>query len=310
MAVSVIDAIGPALNRTGRSLFKPFDIGKWFVLGFCAWLASLGEGGVSFYYGGSAGRRGGGRGLGQTAAWVVEYLWITIILAAMGIAIGVVLTWLRSRGQFMFLEGVIYDRGAVVEPWRRLRRHGNSLFWFRLVLGLVAIGGFIGIAGVGLAIASPDISAREFGPMAFTAIVTGGLLLLIWMLALLIIESLLIDFVVPVMYLRNVGTVEAWRIFRREIVSGQFGSFVLFYLMKFLLGQAVGIIAIVVICLTCCIALLPYLGAVILLPLPVFMRCYSLYFLQQVGPQWRFFQDGPPAGLAPAVAPAAAPPGG
>jgi hypothetical protein len=45
MAISVTDPIGWALTRTGRMLFKPFDGRKWFVLGFCAWLANLGVGG-------------------------------------------------------------------------------------------------------------------------------------------------------------------------------------------------------------------------------------------------------------------------
>ncbi len=39
MALSVTNPISAALDRTKRILFKPFDIGKWFVLGFCAFLA-------------------------------------------------------------------------------------------------------------------------------------------------------------------------------------------------------------------------------------------------------------------------------
>lgn len=316
MTVSVIGAIEPALNRTGRTLFKPFDLGKWFVLGFCAWLASLGEGGGSFNYGHSSGGGRGRAGAGQAGdviepalGWLAEYLWLVILLFVAGVALGLLLTWLRCRGQFMFLDGVVHNRGAVVEPWRRFRRHGNSLFGFRLVLGLVALGGLVAIAGVGLVIAWPDIAAKDFGAMAVVAIVAGTLLFVAWVIVLAIVEALLGDFVVPVMYLRDVRTVEAWRTFRREIVSGRCGQFVLFYLMKILLSMAVGIIALLATCLTCCIAALPYLGTVILLPLHVFMRCYSLYFLQQVGPEWRLLHDDPPAGLAPALTPPAPPPG-
>jgi len=39
MGLSVTNAIGAALNRAGRMLFKPFELRKWFVLGFCAWLS-------------------------------------------------------------------------------------------------------------------------------------------------------------------------------------------------------------------------------------------------------------------------------
>ena len=34
MSISATDPIGLAMSRTGRMLFKPFDIKKWFVLGF------------------------------------------------------------------------------------------------------------------------------------------------------------------------------------------------------------------------------------------------------------------------------------
>ena len=45
MNISVVDPIGQSLKRTSEILFKPFDLRKWFVLGFCAFLAYLGEGG-------------------------------------------------------------------------------------------------------------------------------------------------------------------------------------------------------------------------------------------------------------------------
>jgi hypothetical protein len=47
-------------------------------------------------------------------------------------------------------------------------------------------------------------------------------------------------------------------------------------------------------CLTCCLALLPYLSSVVFLPIHVFFRCYSLKFLEQFGEEWRILQ-GPQA---------------
>ena len=38
MRISVIDPISPAIERTKLVLFQPFDLGKWFKLGFCAFL--------------------------------------------------------------------------------------------------------------------------------------------------------------------------------------------------------------------------------------------------------------------------------
>ena len=41
MSISVTSAIDPAIKRTTQMLFKPFDVKKWFVLGFCAWISGV-----------------------------------------------------------------------------------------------------------------------------------------------------------------------------------------------------------------------------------------------------------------------------
>jgi hypothetical protein len=307
MAISVTEPIGWALTRTGRMLFKPFEWRKWFVLGFCAWLANLGagihggpnfgiHGGPNFNPGGGGpGRRsGGGPGpFDPVLEWIREHVGLVILVAVVALvvflAIGVVLTWLSSRGKFMFLDGVVRNRGAVVEPWHRFRTPGNSLFGFRVVFGLAALAVVLLIAGAGLAIAWPDVQAERFGAMAVAAILAGALLMMPFIAVLGIVFLLLEDFVVPVMYLRGVRTLAAWGIVWREILPGNFWRIVLFYLMKIVLGFGIAVVAIVATCFTCCLTIIPYLGTVILLPIFVFMRSYSVYFLQQFGPGWQFF---------------------
>ncbi|MGB7157603.1 MAG: hypothetical protein WBD40_06030, partial [Tepidisphaeraceae bacterium] len=61
MDISVSDPMSQAMNRTGRMLFKPFSIGKWFTIGFAAFLSMLAEGGGgNFPTGGGGGGGGGG----------------------------------------------------------------------------------------------------------------------------------------------------------------------------------------------------------------------------------------------------------
>ena len=43
---------------------------------------------------------------------------------------------------------------------------------------------------------------------------------------------------------------------------------------------------------TLCLGALPYLSSVLLLPIIVFSRCYSLCFIEQFGPTWRIFRHG------------------
>src|SRR2546430_46045 len=45
-SISLTLPVSQAVYRVKRLLFEPFDFGKWFVIGFCAWLAELGRGGV------------------------------------------------------------------------------------------------------------------------------------------------------------------------------------------------------------------------------------------------------------------------
>lgn len=308
MAISVTEPIGWALTRTGRMLFKPFEWRKWFVLGFCAWLANLGEGGgpnVNLGGWGSGGPSGGGHGpFDPLLDWGREHVGLVILVAVAAfiviLALSLVIIWLSSRGKFMFLDGVVRNRGAVVEPWHRFRTPGNSLFGFRVVFGLAALAVVFLIGGAGLAIAWPDIQAERFGAMAVAGIAVGVLLFFSFVVIVAVIGALLEDFVVPVMYLRGVRTLAAWGILWREILPGRFWKIVLFYLMKFVLGIGIAVVAILATCFTCCLAIVPYLGTVILLPIFVFMRSYSVYFLQQFGPGWQFFpamEGPPPAGV-------------
>src|SRR5882762_9744678 len=111
--VSVTLPVGSAIDRVKRLLFQPFDLGKWFVIGFCAWLAHLGEGGVGGNYNiGSGHDRGGSihHQFEHARNYVMSNLhWIVPLVAAVVIlclVVGLVCLWLSSRGKFMFLHCV------------------------------------------------------------------------------------------------------------------------------------------------------------------------------------------------------------
>ena len=95
------------------------------------------------------------------------------------------------------------------------------------------------------------------------------------------------DFVIPIMYAQRCSFMSAWGVFWKKVVPGHVWSLTLFYAMRFLLTLSVGIIALMATCFTCCLAALPYLGTVILLPTYVLLRSYSVYYLEQFGEQYR-----------------------
>src|SRR5439155_21732685 len=74
--------------------------------------------------------------------YVLQNLWwiIPVVVTALMIGLGIwlVVVWLSSRGQFMFLHCVALDNAEVRVPWHKFAREANSLFRFRLVLGLSA----------------------------------------------------------------------------------------------------------------------------------------------------------------------------
>ena len=137
--ISVTTPVSAALERVKQVLFRPFDLGKWFVIGFCAWLASLGEQGFhgNFNFGGGHNHGGNVRHqLEQVREFVMNNLYwiipVAVAIVAIGVALWLVFTWLSSRGKFMFLHCVAQNKAEVAVPWRKYGRQGNSLFVFRL----------------------------------------------------------------------------------------------------------------------------------------------------------------------------------
>jgi hypothetical protein len=305
MDVSVINPIGSAIERTGRILFQPFDLVKWLTLGFCAFLAYLGEGGGgSFNFPHKWGESTGGKGQGpdsvsEAASMALEWLrdhielvlWIGLALFIVIFLITALVIWVRCRGKFMFIDGLVCNRGAVIEPWKAHRDLGNSLFAFSIALWFIAmVSGFATLAG-GLYLAWPDIQADRFGAGAVGAIAVTIAMFALIAITLSIIGALLENFVVPAMYIGNEPVMAAWSTVREEIFTDHVGSVILFLLMKIFIGVVIGTIAFFASCATCFLAAVPYVGTVILLPLIVFQRCYALCFIEQFGPSWRFFID-------------------
>ncbi|HEV8244993.1 MAG TPA: hypothetical protein VGP93_04465 [Polyangiaceae bacterium] len=303
MAGSVTEPISKAAERAQRMLFGPFNLGKWLSLGFIAFLAQLGEGGGysarlpnfrgTFPPSGGPGYGGLSHEFDEALSWARAHQ--TLVLAigtgvvVAGVLLGTLIVWLSSRGKLMFVESVLFDRHAVSEPWSRLRERAFSLFKFRMVLGLLGMTLMLPILAAALFVALPDIRAWRFESHAWLGILILFCNFLFLGLPLTIISLLLEDFVVPIMYLRDLATTGAWKVLRAEILPGNAGTIVLFYLMQFLLGLAIGLLVLFITCLTCCLAALPYLSSVLLLPIHVFRRGYSLYFLEELGQ--RVFPD-------------------
>ena len=292
---SVLDPISSAIERTTRILFGPFRIEKWFVLGFCAWLAHLGEGAS----GGNLGNRLRGDDLEEdldTAwGWVFDHLALVLILASIGFVLGVVVLWISSRGKFLFLDGVVHDRAAVADPWRRFAALGDSLFGLRLVLAVIGLALLLVLGSFMLRDLRDALGANGFGSEELLLLGLWGLALLPLALVAALVGLILEDLVVPIMWLRGARV----RVAANEafgFISANPWIFVRYVLLKIVLAVAIGLIVCIAVCVTCCIAAIPYFGVVLLLPLYVFRRSYSLEFLAQFGPDYVALAPAPAAG--------------
>jgi hypothetical protein len=290
----VTDAVSRAFEHTKRILF-PFDLAKWLTLGFVAFLADLGEGGGSSFNIPDTGGGRGGAAFEQLLEWVRQNLGLVIAIGAgvaiIGFAIGVALVWVTSRGKLMFVDCVVNDRAAVREPWVRFAGLGRHLFWFRFWLSLIGLAAVSIAAGSGLALAWPDLMTQRFGSAALAGLAVGLGLLLLLTLPLWLIGAVLEDFVVPAMVLHNEPVKPAWLRVKTQIFRGRAGEIAVFYLMKIGLSIAAGLLATLVTCITCCIAAIPYVGTVVLLPLIVFLRSYSIFYIQQFGAEWQLVPE-------------------
>jgi hypothetical protein len=275
-------------------LFRPFDIAKWFALGFSAWLATLGQGGCGSGGGGNIPGDTGGGEMAEAAeeigAFVRAYLpiilTVLVIVVLIGAVIGLVLLWINSRGQFMLLSNVARNRSDIKAPWRAYQREGDSLFLWRLVFSLVCLLLALLILGAGVLMALPAISSRSFGPSVVLAIVVTVLLFICYGIVVGSVTVLLQDFVVPIMYVQRLRTTAAWRVFM-GLFGPNFWRFVLYLLVRLGLDLAAGVVILLVVLCTCCCAgivlAIPYLGAVLLLPYTVFFRALGVEYLRQYG---------------------------
>lgn len=294
---SVLSPVGMALDTVRRVLFQPFNIVKWLVIGFTAWLAMM-EGGLGSGLNFNTGNFGKGHSseIGRTAwAWIQAHLLLIIPLLLFLFAVGMVFTlivmWLSCRGKFMFLDNVVRNRAEIVDPWSRFRTQGNSCFLFLVCFVLASIAMLILSMGLAVLIGWPDLAHSQFGWRAGAAIVIGSIFFICFMITVLCVRAFLEDFVIPIMAVKSCRILEGWTVFI-ELLRRHAGVFILYLLFRAALSVAIGMITVFLCCLLCCTVMIPYVGTVILLPLHVFWRSYSIHFLEQFDDKIRLFDSG------------------
>jgi hypothetical protein len=233
----------------------------------------------------------------EISSWFFGLAFAVVVLLSL-LAFGWVLlrTWLRSRFDFVFLNHLVTGETAIAKPWADFGARGQSLFVWRVLLGL----GFLCLILLPIALALG--AGLRPGVMSIGALVLGLILLVPIAVAGALLIFAIDQFVVPVMARQDL-TFPAALARVRDLVAAHPWPFLLYALLYLVLAFAVGMVILAVGFATCCVGLLivslPYVGAVVVLPVGVCSRYYGLEFLRQFGPEFDLLSPEAPEGEIP-----------
>ncbi len=304
--IEIFKPFGEAFDLMKKILFQPFDIKKWFVIGFAAFLANF-AGGFGIHgnpfsaWSSRDDRREIARKFHEIGP-IGNVDWPIIALIVIGalilLAIVIVLKWIGARGRFMFTDCIMHNRGAIVGPWNEFRTEGNSFFLFSLVIALAI---FTLVILAILPVIAPLVLHGPHPKPTFWFWIALGFFLL-FVVAISIAWTVISHFMVPIMYRQRCRARQAF-VESIGLINAHPGPILLFLLFFILIAICAAIVGCAVVCVTCCIAAIPYIGTVILLPIPVTLYGFTLMFLRQFGPDYDVWQ-----GISPPAPPTTSPP--
>ena len=302
--IEIFKPFGEAFDLMKKILFQPFDLKKWLVVGFAAWLANLGGGGGSFNY--QYNRREDVQKLNEAISQIPHPLLVTgiCVLICFVLILIVLFAWLRARGRFLFIDCIVKNHGAIAEPWRDFRKEGNSYFLFSLLVGFVFL---ILAVLLSFPFMLPIIRRVTFLHIHDVYLISTIAAWAFVMILLVLAWSLIANLMVAVMYRQRCHVSKAFGTVVR-LVAAHPGEILLYCLFLIVLALATAIVACVATCATCCIAAIPYIGTVILLPVFVLLRSFSLLFLRQFGSDYDVWANFIPPEFSPILLSPPAPP--
>jgi hypothetical protein len=297
-------AFSNAWERMVILLFHPFDLGKWFTIGFSAFLAGLLSGGNGFngYY------NNGDAQNNYSQTWTSKYgtgslqynttmptlphwgtgtaLVLVLLTLLIVFAFILLLYWLGARGQFLLLDNIVRNRAAIAWPWKNYRRHGNRLFGCYLLLVLLTLTLLLPFIIIGVILALPFAQHHHWPQgSAWTPFALLALAYLAVLLPVSILLFLFRELGVPLMFRHDLtpraALGETWKLIRLWP-----GTLALLILLRLALFVALVVTSTIVCCVTCCAAALPYLGTVLLLPAILYIKAFTLDVLAQFGPYY------------------------
>lgn len=312
--MQVFESFEKAIERSRYLLFRPFDITVWLSAGVMVFLEGLlsSQGAGMSYRSAIPSAESGGvpdpsQVVRSASEWVAAHLALFVVITAtvltVGFALYVLVAWLGSHGQTMLAHAVSTGRFRIAEGWRATDRVANSLFRFRLIVGLLSFAVTVSLVSVGSIMAVGLANQGAVGIVAFAI----GLLPVLLSLLLLgivytLINVLLHCFVAPLMVRFDLPVGDGWRLFR-SMARDRVAPIAGLILLRFLYYIPFSVAAAFVTCITCCLGAIPIVHQTLFAPFYVFDRAFSMYAIESIGPDFRMMEPTPAqaaAGYRPA----------
>lgn len=327
--IKCFGAFKRAFRRMAAILFSPFSLSKWIILGFCAWLTivfnSQGGGiGGGFYFKFSdtsnlpyvVSRVGhflkdvflgdvffvGGIcnyfKIEQSVFWF--FVFGTAVSVFIMLVVNLILVWVSCRFKFIFIDNIANNSTEIKKPWKKFKKCGNSAFRWLFEFILIS---------VVFMLLMFTITVLEFFPVIEELLradtvklwdifgIVSALNLAVFVVGMVILffaYYFFNEFVLPIMYKKDLDAKNAYREFLKLFTANPL-TFIKFWLLQILANIACGLAVVLFIIITCGIVvfpmLVPYLGALVILPILVFHRAQSMELLAAFGKEYSPYPD-------------------
>jgi hypothetical protein len=271
--ISAVDTISLAFQHTKRQLFHPFRFWQWTRLAIVGLLAGeMGSGGgnINFPSNFHVPQQGGGSSrhlLAQSFPHIdpalIGGLVAVLILAALVFII--VMLYISSVMRFILFDSILAKQCHIREGWSRRQAPAWKYFLWHLGMMLVSIVGIAVIVGIPALIAFSGGWFKQ--PRAHLAplIITGAIaffFLMIFFIAMAVVQVLTKDFVVPQMALEGIGPLEAWRRLW-PMMESETGGYAAYIGMKIVMAIGAGIVVAIFSIILALIFAVPIIGVVL-----------------------------------------------
>lgn len=305
-----IDLIDNCIEKTKNFLF-PINKILWLKLALVTILAGMSSG-SSFNF------NTGQNIPAEFTQWVLNNLqWILIGIGGL-LILGVIFALIRSLFNFVLLDSVEKQQCLIKKSLSENTNLGISYFWLSLIINGIFLIAILGLLAPIIILGFKNISNPMVllsNPYFWLAIPIAILLAMVSG----VINGIIYNLVMPDMYLKRIKALQSWKNMYRLFLK-QLKEVIVYWVFKFLLGIAAGILSVVVFLIllllfgivglilfglgaligmlspiliaplliigillgTILLLLFAYSVAVVLVPIPVFFTNYRLDFYKAV----------------------------